>query len=566
MFNKKRTKCAVSSKNVSNLPKVSACFQPIHNTSFTAPRVNLNTLCPTPTTPVPLSSRIPSPSTPSPQSPSTKKPSTPLTPTPSTAAVRIVLNYQDEQAADGDNEEEISGNIRRLLRLEQKKVTKLNRELQETKTALATQTLLAEQMTTFKTKVEKAVSQGNIYLRERNAAANKVKALEELLKINGDDLDSCKLQLEASLKNASSLTAEHINCTFYLEAASNRSLKFEVDARDLLEDLNTAENNLNECKSDLGLNQELARSARAEVDECESNMTSSKELLHNTSAEANSLLANLEAAQTKLSNCETNLILTTENCENAEAALRAAEDNYANTVQEFDTHRIESGNAVSKCKAELTSAKEESNSAVLTFHKCKAELKTAKNLSAEYQRETSAAKDESKKCKADLRTSNEESIKFQNKMTMAKNESDKCKIELADERDRSLQTVSSLNDCTARSEALTKKNAILTSSKESLQSTLNNFQETCAETDQRLNHTSYTLSETQEGLRLCLDDKKATKLELERLKSPMQEIERINSQMGFVFDATNTNAVADAVADKRDTRLPPGSTPRTSGL
>lgn len=146
-------------------------------------------------------------------------------------------------------------------------------------------------------------------------------------------------------------------------------------------------------------------------------------------------------------------------------------------------------------------------------------------------------------------------------MTVAKNESDKCKIELADERDRSLQTVSSLNDCTARSEALTKKNAILTSSKESLQSTLNNFQETCAETDQRLNHTSYTLSETQEGLRLCLDDKKATKLELERLKSPMQEIERINSQMGFVFDATNTNAVADAVTDKRDTHLPPWLNP-----
>jgi len=157
------------------------------------------------------------------------------------------------------------------------------------------------------------------------------------------------------------------------------------------------------------------------------------------------------------------------------------------------------------------------------------------------------------------------SFNYQKQMTATKNELEKCKFELADERDRSLQAVSSLKDCTARSEALTKKNAILTSSKASLQLTFDSFQETCANTDQRLNHTSHTLSETQEGLRLCLHDRNATKLELERLKTPMQEIERINSKMGFLFDATNTNAVADAVADEINTHLPPGSTRRTSG-
>ena len=63
--------------------------------------------------------------------------------------------------------------------------------------------------------------------------------MEILLKTNGADLESCKLSLEAFLKNASSLTAEAENCTAHLEAASNRTSKVEENANSLLADLDS---------------------------------------------------------------------------------------------------------------------------------------------------------------------------------------------------------------------------------------------------------------------------------------------------------------------------------------
>jgi len=63
--------------------------------------------------------------------------------------------------------------------------------------------------------------------------------MEILLKTNGADLESCKLSLEPSLKNASSLTAKDENCTAHLEAASNRSSKVEENANSLLADLDS---------------------------------------------------------------------------------------------------------------------------------------------------------------------------------------------------------------------------------------------------------------------------------------------------------------------------------------
>lgn len=128
---------------------------------------------------------------------------------------------------------------------------------------------------------------------------------------------------------------------------------------------------------------------------------------------------------------------------------------------------------------------------------------------AQHQRETTAAKDEYANC--------------QRETAAAKEESDQCKTE----RDNFFQALFSLKNCTAKSES---------------------FKETCTQTAERLNH---TLSKTKEDLKLCLNDRNATKLELESLKTPI----KINSKMGFLFDATNTNAVADAVADERNSLL-----------